>query len=89
MNIKLSENTTIEVDIKWIVGLVIGTLTIASSAIGIYNSVLTGIDAAKILPAPEVSRVEYDLKFKNQGDVILRLEEDMKELKQEIKELQR
>tara|TARA_R110002124_G_scaffold958_2_gene4976 strand:+ start:2733 stop:3014 length:282 start_codon:yes stop_codon:yes gene_type:complete len=55
---KLSENTEVTLDIKTIVLVVCGAISFA----GLYFTLKKDIELAKELPAPPITRTEYDLK---------------------------
>ena len=47
------------------------------------------IEEAKELPAPEVSRTEYDLKDQMIRDTIMNTQEDVEEIKEDVKNIER
>ena len=58
MATKIDENTQVTFDLKTIIAIVV----VLSSLIGMWFALQKDIEEAKQLPAPEVSRTEYDLK---------------------------
>ena len=63
-------------------------VTIAA-VVAVYYSLLGEIAEAKELPAPEVSRTEYDLKDQMVRDTIMNTQEDVEEIKQDVKNIER
>jgi hypothetical protein len=63
-------------------------LTIAA-VVAVYYSLLGEIAEAKELPAPEVGRTEYDLKDQMIRETIMNTQEDVEEIKQDVKNIER
>ena len=82
---KINENTEVKLDIKTIIKVVIITATF----VGMYYSLQSDIQEAKELPPAVIDRIEYDLKQEWQSSHILNLETEIKELKMEIRALDR
>ena len=82
---KINENTEVKLDIKTIIKVVIITTTF----VGMYYSLQSDIQEAKELPPAVIDRIEYDLKQEWQSSHILNLENEIKELKMEIRALDR
>jgi hypothetical protein len=88
MSTKISENTSVQLDLKTVIAII----SITASFVGMYYTLQADIEEAKTLPPVEVTRLEYELKEKwnekmimqltNQVD-ILRETQDI--LKEEIK----
>ena len=57
--------------------------------IAVYYSLLGEIAEAKELPAPEVGRTEYDLKDQMIRDTIMNTQEDVEEIKEDVKNIER
>jgi Mg2+ and Co2+ transporter CorA len=55
---KISEDTSVELDLKTIGIIVVGAVSLA----GMYFTLNSEIELAKELPKPELTRTEYDLK---------------------------
>ena len=55
---KVSENTSVQLDLKTIVAIIMFT----ASFVGMYYTLQADIEEAKKLPPIEVERLEYDLK---------------------------
>jgi len=68
---KISENTEIQLDLKTIVIIVAGAISLAT----MYFTLQKDIDLAKELPRPEVSRTEYDLKDELVRSTIMDIDE--------------
>ena len=79
----INENLQITLDLKTIVILIIGI----SSVIGMYFALQKDIEQAKELPEPVLSRSEFDMKDENIRDRILTTQEDIKEIKDELKKI--
>jgi hypothetical protein len=68
---KISENTEIQLDLKTIVIIVAGAISLAT----MYFTLQKDIQLAKELPRPEVSRTEYDLKDELVRSTIMDIDE--------------
>ena len=80
---ELNEDTSFKVSIKSLVGIGIGMATL----IGMYFTLQADIAEAKTLPeppAPEVTRMEFDMKAQMISQTILTTQEDVKEIKEDI-----
>ena len=55
---KVSENTSVQLDLKTVIGIIMVT----ASFVGMYYTLQADIQEAKKLPPIEVERLEYDLK---------------------------
>ncbi len=67
--------------------IVSGVVTLAM-IIGMWFTLQADIELAKELPAPSVSRTEYDLKDQMIRDAILDTQEDVEEIKKDIKSIE-
>ena len=56
--------------------------------IGMWFTLQADIELAKELPAPSVSRTEYDLKDQMIRDAVLDTQEDVEEIKKDIKSIE-
>ncbi len=74
---KISQGTEFKLDIKTIVSLIV----ITSSFVGMYYTLQDDIADAKALPEAVIDRIEYDLKQDWHTDHINRLENEVKELR--------
>ena len=72
---ELSEDTKFQLSIKSLVGIAIGLATL----IGMWFALQEDIEEAKLLPKPEVSRTEYDLKDQLIRESIMNTEEKVNE----------
>ena len=72
---EINENTKFTVDIKTIIAVVIAI----SSLIAMWFALQADIEEAKKLPAPEVSRTEYDLKDQLIRETIMNTQEKVQE----------
>jgi len=68
---------------------IISVLVTLGMIIGVYFSLLGEIAIAKELPAPEVSRTEYDLKDQMIRDTIMNTQDDVEEIKEDVKNIER
>jgi len=85
---KVSENTSVQLDLKTVVAII----SITASFVGMYYTLQADIEEAKSLPPIEVTRLEYELKEEWNEDMIIQLkdavevlEETQNILKEEIK----
>ena len=72
---ELSEDTKFQLSIKSLVGIAICLATL----IGMWFALQEDIEEAKLLPKPEVSRTEYDLKDQLIRESIMNTEEKVNE----------
>ena len=80
---ELNEDTSFKVSIKSLVGIGIGMATL----IGMYFTLQADIAEARTLPeppAPEVTRMEFDMIDQMIIQTILTTQEDVKEIKEDI-----
>ena len=68
---------------------IISVLVTLGMIIGVYFSLLGEIAIAKELQAPEIGRTEYDLKDQMIRDTIMNTQEDVEEIKQDVKNIER
>jgi len=57
--------------------------------IGMWFTLQSDIEEAKELPKPEVSRTEYDLKDQMIRDTIMNTQDDVEEIKEDVKNIER
>ena len=84
---ELNEDTSFKVSIKSLVGIGIGMATL----IGMYFTLQADIAEAKTLPeppAPEVTRMEFDMKDQMIRQTIMTTQEDVKEIKESIEKIE-
>jgi|TARA_B100001939_G_scaffold56035_2_gene45169 Mg2+ and Co2+ transporter CorA len=81
---EISENTVIGLSLKTIGAIVagVGVLTIG------YFDLQAGIEEAKELPAPVISRTEYDLKDELVRETIMNTQGDVKEIKTQLDKIE-
>jgi hypothetical protein len=83
-NKEISEDT--------VVGLSLKTLGAIIAAVGVvvlgYFDLQAGIEEAKELPAPVISRTEYDLKDELIRETIMNTQGDVKEIKTQLDKIE-
>lgn len=72
---KISENTELTLDLKTIVLVISGAVSLA----GLYFTLQKDIELAKELPEPPVTRTEYDLKDQLVRETIMNTQEKVQE----------
>ena len=60
-----------------------------AAIVAVYYSLLGEIAIAKELPKAEVGRTEYDLKDQMIRDTIMNTQDDVEEIKEDVKDIQR
>jgi hypothetical protein len=83
--VELGKDTKLTLKLETIISVVV---TIGM-VVGVYFSLLGEIAEAKELPTPEVSRTEYDLKDQMIRDTIMNTQEDVEEIKEDVKNIER
>ena len=73
---ELNENTSFKVSVQTLVALGFGMATM----IGMWFTLQADIAEAKELPAPEVSKMEFQMKDVNIRNTILETRDDVKKL---------
>ena len=84
---KIDEGTQITLDLKTI-GVII---FFVATVVGMWFTLQADIDEAKELPAPpdpEVTRMEFDMKDQMIRNTILNTQEDVSEIKSDIKRIE-
>jgi len=81
---ELNENTGFTVSIKTLIGIGVAISTI----IGMWFMLQADITEAKELPTPDVTRMEFDMKDQMIRQTILTTQEDVKEIKEDIKRIE-
>jgi hypothetical protein len=74
---KINEQTEVKLDLKGIVKIVVLTATF----VGMYYTLQSDIQEAKSLPPAVIDRIEYDLKQEWQTNHIMKLEDEIDELR--------
>ena len=86
MKKELSEESKFEVSLKTLGGLAV----LIFAFVGMWFTLQAEIDEAKLLPVPpdpEVTKMEFDMKDKMVRQTIMTTQEDVKEIKDDIKYL--
>ena len=84
---ELNEDTTLKLSIKTLAGIAVLIFTL----VGMWFTLQADIAEAKELPEPpdpEVTRMEYDMKDQLIRQTILTTQEDVTELKEDIKRIE-
>ena len=80
---KIGENTEFRLDLKTIISIVVLT----SSFMGMYFTLQSDIEQAKKFPKAVIDRIEYDLKQQWQTNHIKELEDEIQELREWCREI--
>ena len=86
-NKELNEDTSFKVSIKTLIGIAFGIATV----VGMWFALQADIEEAKQLPKPldpEVTRMEYDMKDQLIRQTIMTTQEDVSEMKEDMKRLE-
>ena len=81
---ELNEDTSFNVSIKTLTGIAFGIVTL----VGLWFTLQADISEAKELPLPidpEITRMEFDMKDKLIRQTIMSTQEDVTEIKDDIK----
>tara|TARA_R110000744_G_C19297744_1_gene555371 strand:- start:35 stop:313 length:279 start_codon:yes stop_codon:yes gene_type:complete len=81
---ELNENTAVQISVKTLAGIAVGLGTIIS----MWFVLQADIAEAKLLPAapdPVITRMEFDMKDKLIRQTIMSTQEDVKEIKDDLK----
>ena len=81
---ELNEDTNFKVSIKTLISIGVGL----SMLIGMWFTLQAQIDEAKLLPEPEVSKMEFDMKDENIRLTIMTTQEDVKEIKNDMRRIE-
>ena len=81
---ELNEDTSFKLSIKTLISIGVGL----SILIGMWFTLQAQIDEAKLLPAPAVSKMEFDMKDENIRLTIMTTQEDVKEIKQDMRRIE-
>ena len=82
---ELGKDTKLTLKLETIASVVVTLVMV----VGVYFSLLGEIAEAKELPVPEVGRTEYDLKDQMIRDTIMNTQEDVEEIKEDVKNIER
>lgn len=84
---ELSESTSFTVSIQTLIGIAFGIATV----VGMWFALQADIEEAKelpIAPPPDVTRMEYDMKDQLIRQTIMTTQEDVQELKEDMKRIE-
>ena len=84
---ELNEETTLQLSIKTLAGIAVLIFTI----VGMWFALQADIEEAKELPVappPDVTRMEYDMKDQLIRQTIMTTQDDVKELKEDMKRIE-
>jgi len=84
---ELSENTSFNISIQTLIGIAFGIATV----VGMWFALQADINEAKELPVappPDVTRMEYDMKDQLIRQTIMSTQDDVKELKEDMKRIE-
>ena len=82
---ELGKNTKLTLKLETIASVIVTIVMV----VGVYFSLLGEIAEAKELPVPEVGRTEYDLKDQMIRDTIMNTQDDVEEIKEDVKNIER
>ncbi len=75
---KINQSTEFKIDLKTVIGIIMFT----SSLVGMYYTLQDDIEDAKKMPKAVIDRIEYDLKQDWHTNHINKLEDEVKELRE-------
>ena len=84
---QIGEETKITLDLKTIAMILVGVATV----VGMWFALQADIEEAKelpIAPPPDVTRIEYDMKDQLIRQTIMTTQEDVQELKEDMKRIE-
>ncbi len=84
---ELSENTSFTISIQTLIGIAFGIATV----VGMWFALQADIEEAKELPVappPDVTRMEYDMKDQLIRQTIMTTQDDIKEVKEDLKRIE-
>ena len=81
---ELNEDTGFNISIKTLIGIGFAMATL----IGMWFALQADISEAKELPAPDITRMEFDMKDQNVRQTIMTTQEDVKEIKDDIRRIE-
>ena len=81
---ELNEDTNFKISIKTLISIGVGL----SMLIGMWFTLQAQINEAKLLPEPEVSKMEFDMKDENIRLTIMTTQEDVKEIKDDMRRIE-
>lgn len=81
---EISEDTVVGLSLKTI-GMIIGGVGVLTLG---YFDLQAGIEEAKELPAPVISRTEYDLKDELVRETIMNTQSDVEDIKKQLDKIE-
>lgn len=81
---ELNEDTGFNVSIKTLIGIGVGIATV----VGMWYALQADIEEAKELPAPVISRTEYELKDELVRQTIMDTQDDVEEIKEQLDKIE-
>ena len=87
MSKELNENTGFQVSVKTLVGIGIGMATVISMWF-VLQADIAEAKQLPIPPAPDVTRMEFDMKDKNIRLTIENTADDVEEIKEDLKRME-
>jgi hypothetical protein len=84
---ELNEDTSFQVSIKTLAGIAVGIATV----VGMWFALQADIEEARLLPSPpnpEITRMEYDMKDKLIRQTIMTTQDDVKEIKEDMRRIE-
>ena len=81
---ELNEDSSIKVSVKTLVGIALGLSTI----IGMWVALQSDIEEAKELPAPPITRIEYEMKDELIRNTILNTQKEVSEIKEAVEKIE-
>ena len=81
---ELNENTSFKVSVQTLIAIGFGMATV----IGMWFALQADISEAKELPKPDITRMEFDMKDQNVRQTIMTTQEDVKEIKEDIRRIE-
>tara|TARA_B110000483_G_C17937538_1_gene443279 strand:+ start:160 stop:453 length:294 start_codon:yes stop_codon:yes gene_type:complete len=89
---ELNEESGFRISIKTLIGIAVGITTVVSFWFAFQaqlDNMRDDIEEAKTLPAPNISRTEYELKDELVRSTILNTQEDVSEIKEDLKAIEK
>ena len=89
---ELNEETGFQISLKTLIGHAVAITTVVSFWFAFQaqlDDMRDEIEAAKTLPAPNISRTEYELKDELVRSTILNTQEDVSEIKEDLKAIEK
>jgi len=89
---ELNEDSGIKVSVKTLIAIAAAITTIVSFWFAFQaqlDDMRDEIEAAKTLPTPNIARTEYELKDELIRGTILNTQEDVSEIKKDLKEIEK